>query len=815
LNTKVTTILIGLLLVSSVLLSACAESGSLQPTTTPSPISTSTPVPTSTYTDALNYKIVDTGQDECYGNTDEMACPQAGQAFYGQDAQYTGNQPGYTDNGDGTVTDNVTGLMWQQSPDTDGDGDIDATDKLTYDEAVAGASACSQGGYSDWRLPTIKELYSLIDFSGVDPSGYEGTDTSGLIPFIDTDYFDFAYGDTDAGERIIDSQYASSNLYVDESAGGLLFGVNFADGRIKGYGLTLFGSDKTFFVTYVRGNTDYGQNDFTDNGDGTITDSATSLMWPQDDNGEGLNWEEALAWAQTKNSDNYLGYDDWRLPNAKELQSIVDYTRSPGTTGTAAIDPLFNATSIVNEAAETDYAFYWSSTTHANWTDNPGSAGAYVSFGRAMGYMDGTWNDVHGAGAQRSDPKSGDPSEWPTGNGPQGDAIRIYNYVRLVRDVDSDTTSSGVTETTPTESPEPTSTEPASDLTYPIVDTNQGLCYNNSELIDCPAEGEAFYGQDVQYTGNVPSYTDNGDGTVSDNATGLMWQQSPFNTGFSWQEAVDYCESLELAGYDDWRIPSLKELFSISDFSQGWPYLDTSYFDIAGPSVSKDEQYWTSNFYVGLTHNGAPSAFGVNHGTGHIKSYPASGGGPMGNYVRAVRGDSYGANEFEDNSDGTVTDTATGLIWQQDDSGVAMDWEDALSYAENLELAGYDDWRLPNVKELQSIVDYTHSPNAIDPDDLGPAIDSNFFNITEIPPGTTSYNPDYGYFWTSTSAYHSTRNPEHYYAWYVAFGTAPDMEGEDSHGAGAVRYDTKVEDGPSGEDGARVYNYVRCVRSIE
>jgi len=52
-----------------------------------------------------------------------------------------------------------------------------------------------------------------------------------------------------------------------------------------------------------------------------------------------------------------------------------------------------------------------------------------------MGYMNGSWIDVHGAGAQRSDPKSGDPADWPTGHGPQGDAIRIYNYARLVRDV--------------------------------------------------------------------------------------------------------------------------------------------------------------------------------------------------------------------------------------------------------------------------------------------------------------------------------------------------------------------------------------------
>lgn len=81
--------------------------------------------------------------------------------------------------------------MWQQSPDTD--DDIDAADKLTYDEGIAGASACRQGGYTDWRLPTIKGLYSLINFSGVDPSGYEGGDTTGLIPFIDIENFDCAY----------------------------------------------------------------------------------------------------------------------------------------------------------------------------------------------------------------------------------------------------------------------------------------------------------------------------------------------------------------------------------------------------------------------------------------------------------------------------------------------------------------------------------------------------------------------------------------------------------------------------------------------
>jgi hypothetical protein len=125
------------------------------------------------------------------------------------------------------------------------------------------------------------------------------------------------------------------------------FGVNFADGRIKGYGREHpGGGEMTQFVRYVRGNPDYGQNQFVENGDGTLTDLATGLMWMQSDSGSGMDWQAAL------------------------------------------------------------------------------------------GTMHNAWIDVHGAGAQRGDPKSGDPAEYPSGRGPQGDAIRIYNFVRAVRDVD-------------------------------------------------------------------------------------------------------------------------------------------------------------------------------------------------------------------------------------------------------------------------------------------------------------------------------------------------------------------------------------------
>ena len=389
------------------------------------------------------YKIVDTDQSICYDSLDEILAPAEGMMFYGQDAQFNGYQPSYTDNGDGTITDNVTGLMWTKTSDLNGDGTIDYSDKLTYYEAVEAADTFNLAGYDDWRLPSIKEAYSLIMFSGYDASSYTGTSTDGLIPFINTDYFDFGYGDLSAGDRIIDAQFASTNIYVGLTMDGnkTMFGVNLADGRIKGYPVDPMPGEtegKKFYVMFCRGNTSYGINDFQDNNDGTITDNATGLMWTKDDNGEGLNWAEALDYAYNATT---AGYSDWRLPNAKELQSIVDYSRSPQTTSSAAIDPMFNVTAITDEGGETNYPFYWTGTTHASVGNFAGTYAAYVTFGEALGWMEmppgsGDYSllDVHGAGAQRSDPKVGDPNDYPYGHGPQGDVIRIYNYVRLVRD---------------------------------------------------------------------------------------------------------------------------------------------------------------------------------------------------------------------------------------------------------------------------------------------------------------------------------------------------------------------------------------------
>jgi hypothetical protein len=385
--------------------------------------------------DVTNYPIVGTGQVTSYNNFSEIDHPNVGEDFYGQNSNYPGNLPQYVNNGDGTITDMVTGLMWSQSPDINGDGDIDADDKLTYDQALSSVTSYNQAGYADWRIPSIKELYSLMMFYGLDPSGVND-DTEVLVPFVNTGYFHFGYGDESAGERQIDAQFVTTSVYTGTTMGGntTMFGLNLADGRIKGYPIQTSGRvEKTYYVYYVRGNENYGINQFINNNNGTITDKPTGLMWMTTDSEQGMNWKDALSFAENL---DYAGYSDWRLPDAKELQSIIDYSRSPDGTGTAAIDPMFTCTAIVNEAGVSDFPCYWSSTTHANMRENAGANAAYVSFGRALGYWMGMWQDVHGAGAQRSDPKLGDAANYPYGHGPQGDAIRILNFVRCVRSIE-------------------------------------------------------------------------------------------------------------------------------------------------------------------------------------------------------------------------------------------------------------------------------------------------------------------------------------------------------------------------------------------
>ncbi len=384
---------------------------------------------TGVFAQSLTYPIVDTDVSDFYDHEAIISAPQAGEAFYGQDAHYQGNQPAYTDNGNGTVSDNVTGLMWQK----------DMGVKRTYAEALIVADTMQLAGYTDWRIPTIKELYSLALFTG----RCFGTDAVDL--FIDTNFFAHPLGDESIGEREIDAQTWTCTPYNGLTMGGdsSIFGYNFVDGRLKAYPKynPMSGAPTTMYFRMVRGNLSYGVNSFSDNNDGTITDGATGLMWQQTDDGNTHNWEEALAYAENL---SLAGHADWRLPNAKELQSIVDYTRGPQASNSAAIDPLFYCTPTFDYYGNAgQYGYYWTSSPlqdgPAPYTD-----AVYFCFGQANGEMEapaGSGNfmlfDAHGAGAQRNDPKAGDTASFPDTFGPQGDVRYVFNYVRCVRNVDT------------------------------------------------------------------------------------------------------------------------------------------------------------------------------------------------------------------------------------------------------------------------------------------------------------------------------------------------------------------------------------------
>lgn len=123
------------------------------------------------------------------------------------------------------------------------------------------------------------------------------------------------------------------------------------------------------------------------------------------------------------------------------------------------------------------------------------------------------------------------------------------------------------------------------------------------------------------------SLTDNGNGTVMDSGTLLMWQQGE-NSYMSWEAALSYCEGLTLATHTDWRLPNIKELSSIVDNTRFSPAINKTLFPNAIPS-----DYWSSTTVgsSGYTMN----AWSVDFTLGGTY---AGAGKSVRNYVRCVRG---------------------------------------------------------------------------------------------------------------------------------------------------------------------------------
>ncbi|MEY4903164.1 MAG: hypothetical protein RLZZ292_979 [Bacteroidota bacterium] len=273
------------------------------------------------------------------------------------------------------------------------------------------------------------------------------------------------------------------------------------------------------------------------------------------------------------------------------------------------------------------------------------------------------------------------------------------------------------------------------------------------------------FGEDNDYSKNVPFFINMNALITTDTVTDLMWQRTDGGE-MTIENAAKYCDTLTLGGFTDWRLPTPHEAFSILNLQNNKPALDTKNF-----TKTAAEYWWSSVKQTG----DATKVWCTNAGGGignHPKSETKSAGGTKFFHVRAVRDVKTPTTivaHFTDNGDGTITDNLTNLVWQKTPNPNLLTWEDALKYAENLTFATVSDWRLPNIKEMQSINDESVTK---------PSVSTTFFPTI----GVKKY-------WSSTSLPNQTTK-----AWYLdtQFGITTYDEKTVANSVLCVRYNTKT-----------------------
>lgn len=284
-----------------------------------------------------------------------------------------------------------------------------------------------------------------------------------------------------------------------------------------------------------------------------------------------------------------------------------------------------------------------------------------------------------------------------------------------------------------------------------LPDTGQNQSYTNT------------FGEDHDYSIHLPVLLDLGDGTVLDTITGLQWQRLDGGE-MTYEQSILYTNNLKLGGFDDWRLPLPIEAFSLLNHQNNNPALAQPPFEKNGA-----EYWWTSSHQVNDTNKIWVTNAGGGIGN-HSKFETISAGGTKKFHAKAVREINSPLiipARFRNNGDGTVTDLAYNLVWTRTPSADSMDWESALKYSENLNYAGSEQWRLPNIKELKSISDDKF---------FRPSVDKNFFSILNS-----------GKFWSSTSLANQGLR-----AWFL------DTQ------YGITTYDLKSRK-----------NYILCVRTVD
>ena len=306
---------------------------------------------------------------------------------------------------------------------------------------------------------------------------------------------------------------------------------------------------------------------------------------------------------------------------------------------------------------------------------------------------------------------------------------------------------------------------------FPVAPTGQISCYDNSIAVGCEDVGGVpadcgndpvidYCGQDAQYSIGEQTFITSsieGEDIVTDPITGLVWQGTQ-TSNKTWQEAIDYCENLDYAGSSNWRLPGPLELFSLVDVSRS-----SAASSIPGMSIGK---YWSSASSLSSSSSAyclisASGSSDVTNGTIGNQSKTS------GNYVRCIRDfpATSGSNErYLSKRIGSalvVLDKVTGLEWQSNDGG-SMTWQQGMQYCEQLKFGGNTDWRLPNVKELASLQDYSRSKPT-----------SSF-------PGSISQHL-YGYHTSTTQRNYSNSS------WYVLFEYGGIIGGQGKTGVKPVK----------------------------
>ncbi len=248
--------------------------------------------------------------------------------------------------------------------------------------------------------------------------------------------------------------------------------------------------------------------------------------------------------------------------------------------------------------------------------------------------------------------------------------------------------------------------------------TGQTKCYSETAEITCPDEGEAFFGQDAHYAKKgkcIPQkFTVKGSGDekiVFDENLKLEWQQK-ITKNVDWQHASEECAK-EYAGSYGWRLPTPKELLSIVDNGKYDPAINTDFF----PGTN-DEWFWTSADFVSTESYDTDKAWFVRFDRGFLSHKAKTESEKM--HIRCVRGTTLPDGEFETEKigeDEVVKDSVTGLMWQKTYKDGVKKFANALSTCENLDYAGFTDWRLPNKNELATLADYgKYHPASVFPD---------------------------------------------------------------------------------------------------